>query len=63
VRKRAGGHAGADVARVAGVLEEVRVDVERDRDARVPEDAAELGRVEPEIDDQVVAKVWHRSRA
>jgi len=36
----AGGHAGSDVLRVAGVLEQVRVDVERDRDARVAEDAA-----------------------
>src|SRR5829696_6884229 len=51
--ERAGGHAGADVVRMAGVLEQVRVDVERDRDARVPEDAADLGRVESEVDDQV----------
>jgi hypothetical protein len=42
--------------RVAGVLEEVRVDVERDRDARVAEDAADLGWVEPEIDDQVAGE-------
>jgi hypothetical protein len=48
----AGGHAGLDVACVAGVLEEVRVDVERDRDAGVAEDAADLGWVEPEVDDQ-----------
>ena len=52
----AGGHAGADVARVAGVLEQVRVDVERDRDARVAEDPADLGRVEPEVDDQVAGE-------
>ena len=44
----AGGHAGADVLRVAGVLEEVRVYVERDRDARVAEHAADLGHVESE---------------
>src|SRR5829696_6903821 len=49
----AGGHAGADIVRVAGVLEDVRVDVERDRDAGVPEHAADLGWVEPEVDDQV----------
>jgi hypothetical protein len=52
----AGGHAGADVARVAGVIEEVRVDVERDRDARVAEDAADLRWVEPEVDDQVAGE-------
>jgi hypothetical protein len=38
---------------VAGVLKQVGVGVERDRDARVAEDAADLGYVEPEIDDQV----------
>jgi hypothetical protein len=48
----AGRHAGADVAGVAGVLKQ-GVGVERDRDARVAEDAADLGYVEPEIDDQV----------
>ena len=52
----AGGHAGADVLRVAGVLEQVRVGVERDRDARVAEDAADLGQVEPEVDDQVAGE-------
>jgi hypothetical protein len=55
-RERAGGHPGSDVARVAGVLEEVRVDVERDRDARVAEDAADPGYVEPEVDDQVAGE-------
>jgi hypothetical protein len=54
--ERAGRHAGSDVLRVAGVLEEVRVDVERDRDASVAEDAADLGRVEPEVDDQVACE-------
>jgi hypothetical protein len=38
---------------VAGGLKQVRVDVERDRDARMAEDAADLGHVEPEIDDEV----------
>ena len=52
-RERAGGHPGSDVARVAGVLEEVGVDVEGDRDARMPEDAAHLGDVETEVDDQM----------
>jgi hypothetical protein len=52
----AGGHAGSDVLRVAGVLEQVCVDVERDGDAGVPEDAADLGRVEPEVDDQVAGE-------
>jgi hypothetical protein len=52
----AGGHAGSDVLRVAGVLEQVRVGVERDGDARMAEDAADLGRVEPEVDDQVAGE-------
>jgi hypothetical protein len=47
---------GSDVLRVAGVLEQVRVDVERDRDARVAEDAADPGYVEPEVDDQVAGE-------
>jgi hypothetical protein len=42
-RERAGCHPSSDVRRVAGVLDEVRVDVERDRDAGMPEDAAHLG--------------------
>jgi hypothetical protein len=41
---------------VAGVLEQVRVDVEPDRDARVAEDPAYLGHVEPEVDDQVAGE-------
>jgi hypothetical protein len=41
---------------VAGVLEQVCVDVERDRDARVAEHAADLGYVEPEVDDQVAGE-------
>jgi hypothetical protein len=52
----AGGDAGADVARVAGVLEQVGVDVEPDRDAGAAEDAADLGGVEPEVDDQVAGE-------
>jgi hypothetical protein len=52
----AGGHAGPDVACVAGVLEQMGVDVERDGDARVAEDAADLGWVEPEVDDQVAGE-------
>ena len=52
----AGGHTGADVLGVAGVLEQVCVDVERDRDARVAEDTADLGRVEPEVADQVAGE-------
>jgi hypothetical protein len=52
----AGGHAGPDVFGVAGVVEEVRVDVERDRDAGVAEHAADLGWVEPEVDDQVAGE-------
>jgi hypothetical protein len=42
--------------RVAGVVEQVRVDVERDRDAGVAEDAADLGWVEPGVDDQVAGE-------
>src|SRR5829696_8855763 len=49
----AGGHAGAAVACVTGVLEQVGVAVEGDRDAGVAEHAADLGWVEPEVDDQV----------
>jgi hypothetical protein len=49
----AGGHPGSDVARVAGALEQACVVVERDRDARVPEDAADPGYVEAEVEDQV----------
>ena len=41
---------------MAGVLEQVRVDIERDGDARVAEDAADLGYVEPEVDDQVAGE-------
>jgi hypothetical protein len=55
-----------DLSRVAGVVEEVGVDVERDRHARVAEDAADLRDIEPEIDDQVaserVAKVMEAQR-
>lgn len=40
------------VTGMAGV-EEVGVDVERDRDARVTEDAADLSDVDAEVDDQV----------
>jgi hypothetical protein len=41
---------------VAGVVEEVRVDVERGGDAGVAEDAADLCDIEPEIDDQVAGE-------
>jgi hypothetical protein len=46
---------------VAGLLEEVCVDVECDRDACVAEDAADLGDVESEVDDQVAGEVWRSS--
>jgi hypothetical protein len=52
----AGGHAGPDVACVAGVLEEVCVDVERDCDAGVAEYVADLGHVESNVDDQVAGE-------
>lgn len=42
---------------MAGVLEEMRVDVERDRDAGVAEHAADLGYVEPEVDDVLGATI------
>jgi hypothetical protein len=48
--------------RVAGVLEQVCVDVECDGDARVSEDAADLGRVEPEVDDQVAGEGFGAGR-
>jgi hypothetical protein len=38
---------------VACVLEEVGVRIERDRDASVPDDAADLRDVETEVDEQV----------
>jgi hypothetical protein len=41
---------------MAGIIEEVRVDVERDRDAGVAEDAADLSDIEAEVDDQVAGK-------
>lgn len=43
-------------ASVVGAVEQVRVDVQRDRGAGVAENAAELRDVEPEIDDQVAGK-------
>jgi hypothetical protein len=41
---------------VAGLVEEVGVDVERDRDARVAEDAADLDDVEAQVEDQVAGE-------
>jgi hypothetical protein len=56
--ERACGHERADLGGVAGVVEEVRVDVERGGDAGVAQDAADLGDVEPEVDDQVASATW-----
>lgn len=41
---------------MAGVVEEVRIGVEGDRDPGVAEDAADLGDVEAEVDDQVAGE-------
>jgi hypothetical protein len=41
---------------VAGVVEQVGVDVERDRDPRVAEDGADLGDIQTEVDDQVAGE-------
>lgn len=41
---------------MAGVVEEVGIDVERDRNSGVAEDAADLGNVEAEVDDQVAGE-------
>lgn len=41
---------------MTSVVEEVRVDVEGDCDARVAEDATNLGNVKAEVDDQVAGK-------
>jgi hypothetical protein len=38
------------------LIEQVRVGIERDRWARVPQDAADLGDVEPQVDDQVAGE-------
>jgi hypothetical protein len=46
----------ANLTVVAGVVKEVRADIERDRDARVAEDPADLGDVEAEVDDQMAGE-------
>lgn len=46
------GQAGSEFAAVAGVFEEVDVDVERDRGACVSEDAADLRDIEGEVEDE-----------
>jgi hypothetical protein len=56
VREAAGGHGGADVGGVARPLEEVGVDVEGDRRARVAEDAADLADVEGQVDDEMAGE-------
>jgi hypothetical protein len=50
------GHAGADVGGVAGLVEEVGVDVEGRAGAGVAEDAADLLDVELQVDDQVAGE-------
>jgi hypothetical protein len=49
-------HSPADLAGVASVVEEVGVDVEGDCDPGVAENAADLGDVEAEVDDQVAGE-------
>jgi hypothetical protein len=50
------GELGAHVGAVARVLEEVRVGVERHAGGRVSEDAADLGDVEADVDDQMAGE-------
>jgi len=47
---------GADVGVVGGLFEEVGVGVEGDAGAGVAEDAADLGDVEADVDDQVAGE-------
>jgi hypothetical protein len=47
---------GPDIGAVAGLLEEVRVRVERHARAGVAEDAADLDDVEADVDDQVAGE-------
>lgn len=55
-------HAGADFGRVASVIKEVGVDVERGGWACEAEDAADLNDIEAKVDDQRwLANVWRRS--
>jgi hypothetical protein len=49
----AAGHRGPNFDSMAGLLEEVRVDVQGDRRAGVAEDAADLANVETQVDDQM----------
>jgi hypothetical protein len=51
----ASGHRGPNFDSMAGLLEEVRVDVEGDRRAGV-EDAADLANVETQVDDQMAGE-------
>lgn len=55
-RERAVCKLGADVSVVCGLLEEMGVGVEGNAGARVAKDAAYLGDVEADVDDQVACK-------
>jgi hypothetical protein len=55
-RELAGCELGADIGGVARLLEQVRVDVESHARPRVAEDAADLGDVEADVDDQVAGE-------
>jgi hypothetical protein len=46
----------ADLAAMAGVVEEMRVDVEGDRNPGVTHNPADLGDIETEVDNQVAGK-------
>jgi hypothetical protein len=56
VGEAAVGHGGADVGGVTRPLEEMGVDVERDRRACMAEDAADLADVEAQVDDEVAGE-------
>jgi hypothetical protein len=45
-----------DIGRVRRLVEKMRIGIERDTRARVAEDAADLGNVELQVDDQVAGE-------
>jgi hypothetical protein len=49
-------HERADLLAVARLIEEVDIDLEGDRDARMSEDAADLRDVETEVEDEVAGE-------
>jgi hypothetical protein len=56
VRELAAAHLRSHLGPVDGFVEDVRVGIEGDAGARVAEDRADLGDVEPQVDDQVACE-------